>query len=376
MDSGAQSLKTLSDNASTSLVLNLSRIHSLHKDDEEYSTRPFFEDQILNRAIIVKHRLRDDERYFLPRSQPVATKIIFPFDGRLLNAGGRSIFVGQAGFAQAMAELMGSASRAPERDFALLDFLETLPSLDPFLLKENLARKDIFPADCYFDISKADTVLMKAFVVAEMGQLIAMAFGEALSAKSPDYTQSLVEGLMSHEAGERFDPLRLSLGLEGQAFRDGLFSWKGFLYYKWQFGDIARKLSRVSSDLELVKFDDNPNTFTLDEISRKRTKLRKAIRTVARESTAVLTLYDDAFRDLIDNGKAAAFRRFLIEAPSLFLDLGSSMGTISHTVSFWSSRFPETEPLSLGSAEFSHILTEFQNSLKPEAVPQGFNQLA
>jgi hypothetical protein len=65
-----------------------------------------------------------------------------------------------------------------------------------------------------------------------------------------------------------------------------------------------------------------------------------------------------------------------MEAPSLFLDLGSSMGTISHIVSFWSSRFPVTEPLSLGSGEFSHILTEFQNSLKPEAVPQGFNQLA
>jgi hypothetical protein len=108
--------------------------------------------------------------------------------------------------------------------------------------------------------------------------------------------------------------------------------------------------------------------FDLAIIQRK--TLRKSIRTAARECTAVLSLYDDAFRDLLDRGKVAAFKKFLLEAPRLFIDLGGCMGNISHIVSYWSYRFPESEPLAMASTEFGFVLSEFQQSLKPEATTE------
>jgi hypothetical protein len=370
LDAGTRSLKALSESASTSRVLNLSRANALFKNDPSYQQEPFFHDVNLNRAILVKHRLRTDESYLLPRSQPVATKIIFPFDVTFLKSGGRSIFVGQTGFKEVMDEFLGPSTSETRADLDLLDLIETLPSLDPFLLKEHLGRHGRHPADCYFDISVADMKRMRSFVGEEIGELISKSFGSAQSGVDSEEVAKLVDALMAQDADDRLDPLRLTLGLDGRAFRDGVFSWKGFLYYKWQFGETAKKLNRVISELDLVRFGDNPSTSAIEALGSQRKKLRKSIRTAARECTAVLSLYDDAFRDLVDRGKVAAFKKFLLEAPRLFIDLGSSMGNISHIVSYWEYRFPESEPLAMVSTEFGFVLSEFQQSLKPESTTE------
>jgi hypothetical protein len=200
--------------------------------------------------------------------------------------------------------------------------------------------------------------------------LIALAFGtDAGGAESPAVVR-LVEAMMARDAGERLDPLRATLGLTGAAFDEGIFSWKGFLFYKWQFSDTARRLSQVISDIDLMRFDDRPSPAEMDAITAQRAKLRKSMRQAAKECTAILSLYNDAFRDLVDRGKAAAFRKFLLEAPRLFIDLGYSMGTISHITSFWQHRFPDDTKVSIESGEFVAILADFQASMKPDLTSQ------
>jgi hypothetical protein len=365
-----RSLAALTATASSSRVLNLSRVSVGDRLDDLNRDHPFFLDQNLNRAIFVKHRLRADEVYLLPKSPPVATKIIFPFDSTVLKSGGRSIFVGQMGFKEAMTAFLGHATPATQRDLQVLDMLAALPSLDPFLVREHLARHSFFPADCYFDISSADMKRMRAFVSDQIGQLISRAFGTAQGGATSDDVTRMVDAMMALNASDRLDPLRQTLGLEGHAFNEGIFGWKGFLYYKWQFGEIAKKLNRVISELDLVRFDDTPSSDMLKTFEAQRKKLRKSIRTAARECSVVLALYDDAFVDLVERGKAAAFRKFLLEAPRLFIELGSCIGTISHMVSYWSYRFPESEPLSMNSVEFGLVLSEFQQSLKPESTTE------
>lgn len=369
-ETGLRSLQSLSDNASTSRVLNLSLVHSKHRRTPEFLAAPFFSDPGLNRAIFIKHRLRRDETYLIPNAPAVATKIIFPFDATILRSGGRSILIGQTGFKATMEELLGTQTPQTRRDFEIMNYLNALPSLDPFLLKEFLAAKGHFPADCYFDISPADAARMFAFVSREVGELIALAFGaDAGKADSPAVAR-LVEAMMARDAGERLDPLRTTLGLDGPAFDEGIFSWKGFLFYKWQFNDAAQKVSRVSSELDMMQFDDKPSAALITELTQARTKLRKSIRAAARECTKILALYTDAFRDLVDRGKANAFRQFLIEAPRLFVDLGYSMGTITHITSFWDHRFPRDAKLSMESAEFAIVLQDFQASMKPEIASE------
>ena len=175
---GVRSLEALSRSASTSRVLNLHHVAENNKDTPEYFKRPFFSDQALNRAIIVKHRLRPDEAYLLPRGGPVATKVIFPFNQKELRTGGQSVLVGQHGYIQGLKELLGESSPGFSRDIEILELISNLPSLDPFLLREYLLRAGHNPADCYFEISPTDIERMRNHAAEQIRDLIALAFGD------------------------------------------------------------------------------------------------------------------------------------------------------------------------------------------------------
>ena len=166
--------------ASTSRVLNLYRIAADNADSAEYAARPLFASPVINKAFILKHRLRADEGYLFSSARSVATKIIIPFDGSDLRAGGRSLFVEQRGYEDILRQAGNYSTGTLERDLTVLRLLDTLPSLDPFLLREHLRNNRIDVAPCYFAISEGDQERMYRFVSQEMSRLIALAGGRAI----------------------------------------------------------------------------------------------------------------------------------------------------------------------------------------------------
>jgi hypothetical protein len=348
-------------------VLNLNLVAKRYPDDPMRKKAPLFTDALLNRSILVKHRLRRDEVYLLPTSTTVATKIIFPLDFDNLELGGRSIFVNQKGFRQAICDVVGDRELELEKDFLVLSLLNELPSLDPFLVREQLRRNNHKPAECYFSISPADTSRMQNFTSAEMAPLIRMAFGSTRgnASGSGGMVGKLADALLSANADSLLDPLRETLGLQGDQFTQGIFSWKGFIYYKWQFSEMIQSLIRVTQEMDQMKPSGRNDAATREEIRVLKTSIRNRIRDAARNCSKVLALYDDAFADLVHRGNTAAFRRFLLEAPIFFLDLGHSMGMISHISSFWVYRFKGGSTELPTSEEFRDILSEFEMGLAP-----------
>ncbi|GBF57611.1 hypothetical protein PbB2_01279 [Candidatus Phycosocius bacilliformis] len=359
---GLRSLEALYRTASTSRVLNLYKVWQDCHEEDEYQDKPFFQDPMLNRAIFVKHRLRPDETYLMPRSSPVATKIIFPFDSTTLRTGGQSIMIGQSGYRQTLIDMLGGEHRYLERDLQLLWLMSRLPSLDPFLLKETLSRHDYDPADCYFAMSTADIAKMRTFAAEQIRQLITLAFagpGNQMSAS----IMRMVDAILTKDTESRLDPLRITLGLDGEQFEDSIFSWKGFLYFKWQFRSSMSKMQVLAVSIDRVSLEGALDK-TLDaNIKSLKVRLKKAIQKAARNCVAILGLYDDAFNDLVEHGNASAFRKFLLEAPRLFIELGHSMGVMNHITSFWEYRFPNPNRPHMQASEFHEMLTEFLTSL-------------
>ncbi|OYU77229.1 MAG: hypothetical protein CFE32_06575 [Alphaproteobacteria bacterium PA3] len=364
--SGVRSLAALTNTASTSRVLNLHLVTVEFADDLARVSAPFFFDAVLNRAIIIKHRLRSDETYLLSDGTAVATKIMFPLDRSDLKAGGRSILVNQMGWRATLCDVLGATEPELEKDFEILEMLNELPSLDPFLVREQLRRFHHHPADCYFAISPADNARMQTFTSNEMAPLIAMAFGSKDGAIPPELVKKLADALLSTNADSRLDPLRMTLGLEGEKFTQGIFSWKGFIYYKWQFSETFHKLTRISAEMDSIKIKGRMDKNIREEIDDLKKSIRGRIRDSAKNCQQVLSLYDDAFRDLVDKGNTAAFRRFLLDAPVLFIELGHSMGIISHISSFWAYRFNKDKEKNVEVQEYLDILREFENGLAPK----------
>ncbi|MEI9904889.1 MAG: hypothetical protein WDN06_13675 [Asticcacaulis sp.] len=148
-----RNLANLGETASTSRVLNLSQIYLSSQRDKEYQLKPFFRDSQMNKAILVKHTLRANERDLFARNRRTATKIILPFDPLDLKLGGRSIFVNQIGFDQFCRAYFNSDDAASNNDVQVLRLLDALPSLDPFLVREHLSRNGFRPGACYLKIS-------------------------------------------------------------------------------------------------------------------------------------------------------------------------------------------------------------------------------
>jgi hypothetical protein len=359
---GLRNLEFLYRTASTSRVLNLNQVYQESREEKDYERLPFFSDPLLNRAIFIKHRLRKDETYLMPRTNPVATKIVFPFDAKTLKAGGQSIFIGQTGYQQTLWELLGGQNTHGEEDMLRLQVLDQLPSLDPFLLKETMSRYGFVVADCYFAMSPADIERIRTFAGEQIRQLITLALS-GTDAEMAISIKRMVDAILTKDNEGRLDPLRVTLGLDGQQFEDSIFSWKGFLYFKWQFSSNMNKLNTMAAAIDRVSMDGVIDRTLEATINTQKLELKKAISKAVRSCLAILALYDDAFKDLVEHGNAAAFRKFLLEAPLLFIKLGHSMGVMSHITSFWDFRFPNPGRLYMQSAEYLDLLTEFLVSL-------------
>ena len=357
-----RSLAALSKTASTSRVLNLCAVAEKKADDPEYKQSPFFTTPLLNTCVIIKHAVRAHERDDFLTPPYIATKIILPFDRANLGLGGRTVFVGQRGWQETLRD-MGGEGADFTRDTELLEALDELPSLDPFLLREHLTRRGFTIGSCYFDISPADVERMQRFVSDEIGNLIRLAFqGGAKGGAHEENTARLVEVLLTNQQDARMEPLRLTLRLEGDAYKEGIFSWKGFLYYKWVLSTLASRIAAVSVQIKELK----PYGVTSKEISAEignfKLRLVKDVDGSRKSAMTTLGVYDGAFLQLTQHADPGSFRDFLLKSPALFVSLGESVGGISHIVSYWEYRFPKGKPARAAPEEVLEILQEFDGS--------------
>jgi hypothetical protein len=355
--------------ASTSRVLNLFRIARDNVNNPEHAEKPLFLSPIINRAFILKHRARSDEIYLFPSPRSSATKIVTPFDETDLRAGGRSLFVDQRGYREALRQMGAYRDEKMERDFNVMRLLDAVPSLDPFLLREHLRNHEIEVAPCYFSISQGDQERMHRFVTGELSRLVALAGGSADSASS----NRMVAALLSSKVDEKLEPLRLTLGLTGNDFREGVFSWRGFLYYKWSmekfWPDVMGVLRQINTIRPQGQITNEQKIF----LQAARRNIIEMVRDNGNHVTKALTVYDTSFADLVAHQAPKTFRDFLLSAPYMFLELGEKLGAISHIVSFWRYRFPPEAPSLVDAEELSAIFQDFSSGfaekIKPESQP-------
>jgi hypothetical protein len=242
-----------------------------------------------------------------------------------------------------------------------LDAIDELPTLDPFILREHLARRGLRPAPCYFDVSQADLDRMLAFVREDIAPLINITFGSSGDLSS--HTQILVNKILSNDLDNDLEPLRLTLRLDENQYSEGMFCWKGFLYYKWLVGDIFGKSIAVSQEIATARTVGRCDPETREQIKSLRLKLGDDIYKICEYVKGTLGAYDAAFKALTVAGDPISFRDFLLTSPARFFELGESLAAIQHIVSFWRYRFPEGARAMLDYYEFHEMLLDFESGI-------------
>lgn len=356
-----RSLANLGDTASTSRVLNLAQVHAASAREKDYQLKPFFRDSQLNKCILVKHTLRSNERELFTRIRRTATKIILPFDVSDLKLGGRSIMVNQIGFDHFCRNYLNSDEAAAHNDVQVLKLLDLLPSLDPFLVREHLSRNGYRPGACYLKISPYDIQRMIGFANEEIERLVRTAFSSSMSGGA---AIKLAGKILANELDKELWPLKATLRMSDDEFSDGIFSWRGFLYFKWRHIELQEEMRKLLEGLATYQpigaCEDGMREYLKETRPRLARRIVNAIANVGR----TLTIYDTAYHALVDASNPGPFRRFLLDGPSLFFELGECIGILSHIGSFWSYRMGQQMMTQrLTPAEYGDILMDFEDSL-------------
>jgi hypothetical protein len=359
-----RSLANLGETASTSRVLNLSAIRISSARDKEYQLKPFFRDSQMNKCILVKHSLRPHERDLFGRTRRTATKIILPFDCEDLKLGGRSIFINQVGFDQFCRGYFGSDINA-NTDVQMLRLLDRLPSLDPFLVREHLARHGYRPGACYLKISSHDVQRMIGFANEEIERLVRTAFSGAAGGGS---AVNLAGKILANELDTELWPLKATLRMSEDEFSDGIFSWRGFLYFKWRHIELQDEMRKVLDGLASYQPAGACDDSTRDYLKEVRPRLARRIVTAVASVGRTLNIYDQAYHALIHGENPGPFRRFLLDGPNLFFELGENIGILSHIASFWTYRMGPEMAARLTPLDYGDILMDFEDSLSVVAL--------
>ena len=320
-----------------------------------------FTNAALNASIIVKHRLRPNELDQFSTPRHTATKILVPIEANDLRLGARYVFIGQRRFEQSLFEAFGIAIGSDSPDLRTLAIMDETPTLDPFLLREQLRRHGLEPARCYFDLSQADNKRMFEFAQREIEPLVKMSIGSDTAAIT--YAVKLTRKILANSADAELEPLRRTMQLDVQQFQEGVFCWKAFLYYKWQLADMLPKVSPVLQEIETIKPRGPQAGETRQYLKVARETLRKALVGACRNVKTTLEIYDHAYGNLTQNSDPTAFRDFLLKAPEMFNDLGEKLGGVEHIVSFWRFRFPGGKMPVISPEELTDMFMDFESSI-------------
>jgi hypothetical protein len=361
VDRSVRSLIHLENSASTARVLNLLSNWRRHKEKPEYSAQPFFQNKALNRAMILKHPVKRDEVDLFDYPRLSATKIVLPVDPTDLKAGGKVALIGQRYFAQMLEGAIGQSRQDAAQDLSLLELLDSLSSFDPFLLREELKRNGYEPAPCYLELTEADVKNIFAFAQSEVEPLVRMSLGAGTAVANK--TAKLVEKLFANNLDSEIQVLRHVLRLSESEFAEGIFCWKGFIYYKWVEKDVAAA-SQTVTDLVL---NTRPVGKQESQVRENLDKLRAVLidRMVSASATVKgsLATYDGAYAELTTKTNPTPFREFLLSAPARFAELGERLGVLQHITSFCRYRFPSERRLPIGAEELLEIFNDFEGAL-------------
>jgi hypothetical protein len=331
-DRGLRRLTALEQSASSARVLSLLAIHRKSPDDMSLQRSPLFRNRILNRSIVLKHRLRPNEHNIFSAPRPIGTKVMIPIDAADLRAGAQSFFVGQVGYESIVKDGFGDDLRPGSHDRQLLDLIDSLPSLDPFLLREHLRQNGFEPARGYFSMSDADVQRMSAFVRQEILPLVTLSTGNAMGAQQA--AARMVEKLLANTADGGFEPLKHTLGLSEQKYQDGVFAWRGFIYYKWVFTELTRALNTCMTEINGVR-GEGPKSMDAQVIEAAKLRILAKLRGAHARVQAALDVYNSAYSQLTTKNNPVDFRDFLAVGPDMFVSIGEQLGAIQHVISFW-----------------------------------------
>ena len=329
-------------NAGSSRVYHADRLHRLVQDSGAGPDDFLFRHPELHRIIFIKQAIRDSQ-YLSGRANRVGTKLYFAFNETNAYEGGKSIFVGDTNFDEALAFQAGFDRKRGVQDYIrdrdIIQIFDQLPSLDPFLLKDRLMAEAINPHPAYFEISQEEWVRIREHVMARFRPIVEFAFGGMDAARTQARLRQLVEKLWDAKDTDTLAPIIKAMELDPEEAPAALHAWKGVIYYDFRMATLESQIRRfagwLGSGAEPIDLIPSANRRIVLDV---RDATRSLLRERWRKARARLDEYNAAYRKLfVEKQSPGPFISFLGTASDVFAELGDSLSRLDHANEVWRS---------------------------------------
>lgn len=316
----------------------------------EDATGMLFKTDVMNKSILLK-------RYepSLPTArQPiiVTTIVYFPYDFENAYEGGESLSFNEVGFHNNLSFKIAKGNATTDlqeridADMEILQLLDSMHSLDPFLFKSKAEQRDVDDQihDSYFAISPKEWDKIRLPIREKISKLVSKALGNMGSKEEniarEQYVERFLMKIWEAKDVNGIEPFIKAMQIEPERAPEVFFAWKAVCYYQVRFNEILEALKTLfrwvghnqlcfPSDFVSVPKEE------LTQIQKKRETLRVKMREGYINAQKVLSEYEYSYNQFVDNDLPQTFMSFLENAESSYLLLANHVSIATHSVNLW-----------------------------------------
>lgn len=334
---------------------------------KDSAAAPFFRNRVLNNMVIIKDMLPEELRSKTISS--IGTKLYFPFNENDLYQGGRTIYVNDRHLKAALIETFGQGAITEDalaEDMRILNLLDRLPSLDPFLLKDVFLNENINVNEAYFEVGKEIWQQIESFILKRFEPVVSAAYPDV--AVSDEKARTLIEKIWEARDREALAPLIAAFRLPPDEALNIFSAWKGINFYSYQYDKVKPQFVAFLTwlkDLQLpVAAVSNQERAELKALlEHSRTQLRVEWQ----KAELVLRDYQDSYDKMFKlRVSSAEFAAFLKDSSKHYWELGNSLGKTEHAVYCWDVMTQRFQERKLPWEQLRETVTLIAKIFKPD----------
>lgn len=307
---------------------------------------PMFRNRYLNDSILLK--VVESEMARGKRIFRIETLVYFPYNHKNIYEGGDSILVKDRQRTEKLKMKCGLDPTNEEKiddyrwDIDMLDMLNTLPTLDPFLLKckaqQTGIEEKLNPA--YFNITIQEWKKLQAPIREKIEALVRRALSganETASEKVEEHVSRFLKKIWEARDVVGIEDFVKSLDLTPERAPEMFFAWKAICYYQSQFAAVEPEMRELfawmgdpkkslPSDMKALRTDTKEQI--LNEMKLLRGRMRENYMAIQK----TLSGYEDSYRQFIEQGKPGPFIEFLGEADKHYVELAACLSSLAHGI--------------------------------------------
>ncbi len=318
-------------------------------------------------------------------SNPIETGIYFPYSTDTPDEGGCAVYLRQKNYKQILMDTIGVSlanlpGEAPESelppniayDFKLLKLLDSIPTLDPFLLKECLDANRIEYDSAILRLDPGEEAEIRRLISDKISPIIQKAF-EA-GDKTLSNRERLLEALWNPAMPEAKAFVR-AFGIAESEATPVFSAWKGVTFYQLQVRGAGPKLKEMLSWLkskDALPIDAPSNKSFMPQLQMFNVKIITLINQNIAEMRDILKKYEMAFETFI-GGNPSELTSFLRSARKVYYVLGYCISSLNSAVAIFNHTVKPPDFVRLTFDDTNKLYTRLDTTLsRRREVPATF----